>query len=519
MDRLERLLQDAHDALQKGNLMSANIATRKILKSSPNHQTAMIIRAKLEKAELQFDTALSTLKAILDIGPEKNILTLLLEQFVVLEDHFSTVSTLKLILQTDLANTQYQYQLGLSLARIGRFDEALASYKKCLNDDTIIFLHLNIGHANKAKGNSKEAAQNYHDFIRTQPDYSGYGYWSLADLKDYQFDSEDNHNLQQLHSISKPASKDSALLGFALAKAYEQRKDYAAAFSNMSKANAEEANVRPFNKQGYVSLVRQLCEYQPAKVAKTSISPTVPIFIVGMPRSGTTLTEQILASHDQVSSTDELPFIERIAIQMTKGKSYTQSLNEMTEQKRQRFSTYFFSQTQNYFDNNPAFLIDKNPNNFLHLSLIFRLFPDAKVINLMRDPMDNIVSMYKQHFSKGNDYAFSIESIINYMQGYLYLMQHWTKHFEQGIYHLNYADLVSEPNTQIRKLLSFCNLPFQQQCIEFYRSDRPVLTPSASQVRQPINKNALKSGMHYSPFLERYMPAINNLRVLQKTLG
>ena len=200
-------------------------------------------------------------------------------------------------------------------------------------------------------------------------------------------------------------------------------------------------------------------------------------------------------------------------MQLCKGKSYIEAVTNISPQQITRFANYYLEQVKEYTGGKHKLFIDKNPTNFLHIALIKRLFPEAKIIALLRDPLDNAISVYKQNFSRGNDFSFQMNHIIEYSSGYLALLQHWQNEFANQIHHLKYHTLVTEPEQSIRSLLKYCELDFQAQCLEFYTSKRPILTPSVSQVRQPITTKALGSGNDYLAFLPDIKDALNSQRV------
>ncbi|WP_220775054.1 sulfotransferase family protein, partial [Shewanella glacialipiscicola] len=227
----------------------------------------------------------------------------------------------------------------------------------------------------------------------------------------------------------------------------------------------------------------------------------VPIFIVGMPRSGTTLVEQILACHSLIGATDELPYIERIALTLEQTGGYAKQLAHLSQEKINQYQQEYLQQSAQYFSTVPNYVIDKNPNNFLHIGLIKTLFPQAKIINVIRHTTDNALSVFKQYFSFGHDYSYSLENIKVYWENYLTLMEHWDSQFPQDIYHLSFEKLVIQPDDEIPKLLSYCGVDFETACLHFYQSTRPVLTPSASQVRQPMNTKAIGQCEKYQAFM------------------
>lgn len=505
-ERIQRLLNDAHYALTNGRLGSATIAIRKILKQQPEQIEALLCLAKIQQTELQFDLARQTLKTVMQCSTLNHIqLNTLAVQLNQMELYFLLADTLSRLVDLQPNSIELRTQYALCLSKVGRIDQFIEVAQSCLKGSTgNPMLILNLGHGFKAKGLSADAAKQYKEFIKLRLDLVGTGYWSLADLKDYRFTDQDISNMDVLLSKLQfhEQSGERALLGFALARASEQRNQHEKAFSYLTQANSLMARSRPFKSAGFDHLVKSFCEITLSTAQGNAHNYNHrPIFIVGMPRSGTTLTEQILASHSEVKCTDELPFMERIAIQLSKGKSYQQGLAQITQEQRYKYGQFYVDQVQEYIGEHLGVYIDKNPTNFLHIGLILTLFPNAKIVALLRDPLDNGMSAYKQYFSKGNDFSYDLSHIQDYYSGYLTLLEHWRNISPQQILCLDYGKLVTEPQETIKQLLNFCELPFEQQCLTFYKSDRPVLTPSVSQVRQPINNKAIGSANAYRPFL------------------
>jgi len=233
-----------------------------------------------------------------------------------------------------------------------------------------------------------------------------------------------------------------------------------------------------------------------------------PIIIVGMPRTGSTLIEQILSAHSKVEATDELMLMSDIAISLEHAGGYATRLRRLQADKVSELVARYLRLSEIFRPEQKIQFIDKNPNNFLHIGLIKRLFPSAKIINVIRDPLDNALSVYKQFFAEGHEYSYSIPGIIFYWQGYLTLMKHWDAVFPGQIYHLDYEALVKTPEPQIRQLLAYCGLAAEPLCFTPHLSERPVLTPSAAQVRNPISAKSLGSGLQYKQQVLAHLPQI-----------
>lgn len=299
---------------------------------------------------------------------------------------------------------------------------------------------------------------------------------------------------------------------FALAIAAEQSEDYDTALRHFRAANEIQAKLRPFRSDAYKVMVEGLIATELPPVRDEPATTPRPVFIVGLPRSGTTLVEQILAAHSAVVATDELPFITRIAFGLERSGGYGRSLARLTEKERRGFRDYYLDEAGRYFAAGNRCFIDKNPDNFLHIGLIRALFPEALIINTRRDLRDNAISVYRQLFNVGHDYSASFEDIQAYCDGYLRLMAYWQENYPDAIRVQHYEDLVASPEQQIVELLEFCQLASETACFEFYRSKQPVMTPSASQVSQPIYTSSVGRWRHYAEPLRREFEKLEELQ-------
>ncbi|WP_019029339.1 tetratricopeptide repeat-containing sulfotransferase family protein [Colwellia piezophila] len=455
-----------------------------------------------------------------DIASKKEQHLLLISLLEAQEEHFKLLAQIELYIKQYDGDVAMRFKHGIVAMAAGKIELAEQSFLTCISHHhELPHLSLNLGHIYKAKGDSSKAVSYYRQFVSETPAQCGVGYWSLADLKDFSFLAEDKAKMEQLLADEGINIGNKALLNFALARACEQQQDFALAFKKMSAANNTFARYRPFKQELFAGLVNSMIRGIDNTFTKTlACENFTPIFIVGMPRSGTTLVEQILASHSKVVATDELQYIERIGLELEKSGGYVTQLKALSNEKRQEYSQSYCNQVQQYFTDYQPIVIDKNPNNFLHIGLIKALFPNAKIINVIRNPLDNGLSVFKQYFSRGHEYSYSMEGIMGYWQGYLALMHHWKKTFGQDIYHLSYEGLTENPETEIRKLLNYCQLTFEADCLTFYKSDRVVLTPSVSQVKQPINRRSVNSWQKYeqgmTPFLPRFESIIKQANAL-----
>lgn len=489
-----------------------------LLKLDPQHPQASLMAAQIfmqnnqpQQARQYFDIAKK-----LPSTREKALIGLV----TLAERTFEIFEKKTLLIElTSIASENYSYHfyLGLAALTCGDIELAERSLRKCIKANYYTpGLYLNLGHIYKAKGNTPEAAKFYHQHINVQKAHPSAGFWSLADLKNYSFTTEDHVAIQQALDNTKLSPGELALMQFSQAKYLEQTENYTEALSYYQRANNNIATLRPFKKAAFGKLINDLLRYSPTHQlgAATKDTALTPIFIVGMPRSGTTLTEQILASHTQVKPTDELPFIERYAIDIQRSTDYSSAMMTMSNHARNAIRQHYFKQARQYFKSEQGYFIDKNPNNFLHIGLIKLLFPEAKIINLLRNVADNSMAVFKQFFAQGHDYSYSVDSIIEYWQSYIRLMQHWDSCYPGQIMHLKYEHLVSDAEPQIRNLLQFIGLPFEEDCLHFYKSERVVLTPSSSQVRKPMNKKAIGQAKKYQPYMPQAFEQFNKLEQL-----
>jgi tetratricopeptide (TPR) repeat protein len=426
------------------------------------------------------------------------------------EAHFASIEALQELAAAFPDKPEFRYRLALKHLKVGAAARAEELLRQCHDegfDEPL--LKVNLGHALKALGRTDEAAEMYRETARGFDDVSAsIAAWSLADLKSYRFTEQETVLLQGRTQITEAAPGCRALMLFALAIAREQQNQTERAFTAMSEANLILSELRPFRAEQYYQLVQSLVREVREPAPPIDYDGPVPIFVVGMPRSGTTLVEQILACHSDVEATDELPFLERFGLGLEEAGGYAKALALFTPEQQRNFAARYLENVAPYRAQGLGHFIDKNPSNFLHIGLIKAIFPNARIINVVRDTLDNAMSVFKQYFHRGNDFSYSLQGIIYYWQGYVTLMRHWEQLYPGDVLHLAYESLVREPETKIREMLEYCGLAEETACFRFWESDRPVLTPSASQVRNPISAASIGSGLKYQSFIKPRIPAL-----------
>lgn len=500
----EQYLKEAKACFAARQFSSASRYARKVIRRQPQNLDALLILAQLAFEANDFKDAESKFDAILILEPNSvNALRGKLHLLETLQRYFEQIDILNCLINIFPDDLELHFKLGMAALQIGNMVLATDKLNYCAtNHYDNAAVKLNLGHIYKATGNTQLAASYYHEFIVEKPDKKAAGFWGLADLKNYIFSEMDK--VAVINAVNNPVQSDAslALLLYTLNRIYEQSGENKLAFDAMVQANNLLVPLKPFKKTLFINTAQSLIHTNLTSRMAVSEHP-VPIFIVGMPRSGTTLVEQILASHSLIGATDELPYIERIALTLDQAGGYAKQLANLSQQQINQFQQQYLQESAQYFSEVPYYFIDKNPNNFLHIGLIKTLFPQAKIINVIRHTTDNALSVFKQYFSVGHNYSYSLENIKVYWENYLALMEHWDHLFPQDIYHLCFEKLVTQPDDQIPKLLAYCGVEFETDCLNFYQSTRPVLTPSASQVRQPMNTKAIGQCEKYQSFMEQ----------------
>jgi tetratricopeptide (TPR) repeat protein len=419
-------------------------------------------------------------------------------------------ATFRELLRLEPQNPQNWSALGAVYIRLLRQEDALSAYEEAARlEPAHTGFRLAVGHVNKSLGRRAQCEAAYRECLRLDP-ASAETYWSLADLKNYFFSDAELAAMQAL--LAAPAGADRAQLHFALARALEQRDLYSEAFGHYAQGNALRRKTSPFSIETFERKAGRIAacfdaEFFRARAAAGHPDPA-PIFVVGLPRSGSTLVEQILASHSQVEGTMELHNILAMVREfdhLDAGRDgYPERVRALPAAELTALGRRFIEETAALRSGRARF-IDKMPNNFSHVGLIHAIVPNAKIVDVRRHPMDACFSTYKQHFAEGQSFSYDLEDLGRYYRCYLALMDHWDEVLPGKVFHLQYEQLIRDPAGTIRSLLDHCGLPFEAATLDFHQTDRPVRTASSEQVRQPL----YASGVGY---WKRFAPALEPLR-------
>jgi tetratricopeptide (TPR) repeat protein len=403
---------------------------------------------------------------------------------------------------------------------VGEFEAALEVYDRLIaapaeRDQA----HRARGHVLKTVGRVEEAIGAYRNAYRARPDF-GDAYWSLANLKTYRFTDEEIASMQQLVERPETSTADRFHLLFALGKAFEDRADPARAFGYYSDGNRLRRQHLRYDPDRAEAAMRAQAEICTASLferrAGAGADNPDPIFIVGLPRSGSTLLEQILASHSQVDGTMELPNIIALAHRLNGRRMisdearYPKILAEVSHDELKAAGTAYIEDTRFHRAGAPRF-IDKMPNNFMHVGLIHMILPHAKIIDARRHPVASCFSNFKQLFADGQEFTYDLDEMARYYRAYTALMDHWDRVLPGKVLRIHYESVVEDLEGQLRSLLDFLELPFEPQCLDFHRTGRSVRTPSSEQVRQPIFRRGVEQWRNFEPYLVKLRERLQDL--------
>lgn len=388
------------------------------------------------------------------------------------------------------------------LDRTGRHEAAIALYRELLAEDPgRARVWMTLGHVFKTLGRVDDAVAAYRQSIAAAPGL-GESWWGLANLKSHRFAAADAATIEALLASTALSPDDRLHLGFALGKAREDMGDAAAAFAAYAEANRLRRAAVPHDPAILPDLIRRsAATFTPQLVARHADAgdPTAdPIFVVGLPRSGSTLVEQILASHPAVEATMELPDLPRLAGAI---RTYPESLATLSAADLRALGARYLATTRIQRKTDRPFFIDKLPANFMFVGLIRLILPNARIVDVRRHPLGCGVSLFRQHFATGHAFAYDLADIGRHYADYARLMALWDARFPGAVHRLVYEDLVADMEGAVRGLLDALGLPFDPACLRFHETARAVRTPSAEQVRRPLNTDGLDQWRRYAPWL------------------
>ena len=516
-----RLMALAAEHQKEGRLQDAERLYKRILRQNPKNVDALRLLALIALKADHPDEAERLLVQAIALAPDFQLALLDLGRLRKEQDRFSEAfDCFDRVIAADPSQPQAHFLRAATLARASFTHEAIAGYRHCLelrpgHSGAL----LGLGHVLKAIGDYAGAVESYNACIRRTPD-SGETYWSLANLKTYRFDDALVETMARLAAAPDLSPQSEVNILFALGKAWEDRGDFERAWEYYRSGNEKQrAQVVYDPVQTEVTNDRIVQVYSAGFLAERADwgnPDPAPIFIVGLPRSGSTLLEQILASHSQVEGTSELPYIGRIASSQSRnrkeGVNYPESMLELAPANVRALGDEYLAQAQMHRRAGAPRFIDKMPNNFPNAGFIATILPNAKIIDARRHPLDACLSCYRQLFAKGQNFTYDLMEIGEYYLQYQRLMDHWAQVMPGRVLTVQYEEVVADFEVQVRRLLEFCGLPWEDACLRFYESDRPVRTPSAEQVRQPIYDRSVGHWLNYAAHLDGLVEVIAPIR-------
>jgi tetratricopeptide (TPR) repeat protein len=497
---------------EDGDLDTAEPMVRAFLLEQGDHVEGMRLLARIGVARGVLDDAEILLRAVLQLAPEYRLARREYAR-VLLDLHKYEEARVELdaLLRDEPGNRLLKTLYATGCVGLGEHERAIEIYRELLletPEDADV--HLSLAHAQKTIGRTAEGIDSYRRAFASRPDF-GDAYWSLANLKTYRFAEQEISQMLAAESAPATGLVDRYHLCFALGKATEDLGDFAGSFRWYERGNAlkrAESKYRADIIENNTRRQIEVCttEFFARRRGFGAPDPD-PIFVVGLPRSGSTLLEQILASHSKVDGTQELPNIQQI-VQKLRGREpdlddsrYPRVLEEIGADGARKLGEHYLEGTRVYRTGKPRF-VDKMPNNFRHLGLIHLILPNARIIDARREPIACCFSNLKQLFAKGQEFTYSISDIARYYRTYLQLMDHWDRVLDGRILRVYHEDVVDDLEGNVRRMLDFCGLDFEPECVDFHKTRRSVRTASSEQVRRPLNREGLDQWRHFEPWLE-----------------
>ena len=521
LERLHPTVLAANSMFAEGEVQRAEGTIRPYLLEHPRDIEAMRLLARIGMRMEVLDDAEFLLENVLEIDPQYHAARLDYAQVLFdRQKHAQALEQAQQLLKVEPANEAFRTLAANALVGLGRHDEALRELTALRDAQPANpVMHLAIGHAQKTIGRQAEAIESYRNAARLRPAY-GDAWWSLANLKTYRFGEEDIAAMREREQDAATGMEDRIHLCFALGKALEDRGAYAESFAYYDRGNAmrrEGVSHDPDRLERNLRRQMEICDGAFfAGRRDWGHAARDPIFIVGLPRAGSTLIEQILASHPQVEGTRELADVPRLVHRLngremagTEGR-YPDVLATLDAATVAACGEQYIADTRIYRGERPRF-IDKMPNNFRHIALIHLMLPNATIIDARREPMACCFSNFKQLFASGQEFTYGLEDIGRYYRIYVEAMAHWDRVLPGRVLRVQHEDVVDDLEGSVRRLLDHCGLPFDQACLEFHRTERSVRTASSEQVRRPINREGLDQWKHYEAYLGPLKAALGDL--------
>ncbi len=507
-----------------GNVREAEKIFRDVLLRDPKNVDALRLLAGVAMRAKQWGDAEALLERALEIAPDfhqgwSDLGLARQEQDKVDE----AIEAFERVVQLEPLRPNGYVSVGTIHAMVGNHDAALGAFEKALNIDPRNFGALSgKGHVLKTIGRQEEAIASYRECVKQNPDH-GETWWSMANLKTFRFDDADVDNMLQRVARESLVEEQRTNFHFALGKAFEDREDYDRAFEQFALGNANRRQREIYDPVQTADLHDQFIETFSrdflASHRDAGCPSNAPIFIVGLPRSGSTLIEQILASHPDVEGTHELPDLGRVARSLGTGRddrlAYPRVVKELTDDELRAAGEDYLKRTERHRELTTPRFTDKLPNNFVHVGFLKLVLPNAKIINARRHPLDSCLGSFKQLFARGQPFTYDQFELAEFYLEYQRLMDHWHLVLPGKVLDVQYEQVVDDLENEVRRILDYCELPWNDACLRFYETRRAVKTASSEQVRQPIYASSKhlwrRYEKHLGPMIEILQPVLKDL--------
>jgi tetratricopeptide (TPR) repeat protein len=507
-----------------GNLRDAEKVYRDVLLKDPSNVDALRLLAGVAMRAKQWGDAEALLERALELAPDfhQGWFDLGLSR----QEQDKTAEAIhayEQVIRLEPGLPQGYTSVGTVKAMIGSHDEAMEQFQAALERDPAHFGALSgMGHVLKTIGKQDEAIASYRECVRQNPDH-GETWWSMANLKTFKFTDDEIESMAARAERETLIEEQRANFFFALGKAWEDKKDYDQAFEYYARGNANRRDRESYDPVQTVDLHDRFIETFSKEFLEEQrgggCDSRAPILIVGLPRSGSTLIEQILASHPDVEGTHELPDLGRVARSIGLGredrKAYPEAMASLGSAELRRLGEEYLQRTERHRELGKPRFTDKLPNNFVHVGFLELVLPNAKIINAKRHPLDSCLGGFKQLFARGQPFTYDQFEIAEFYLEYQRIMDHWHEVLPGRVLDVQYENVVDNLETQVRRILEYCELPWNDACLRYYDNERAVKTASSEQVRQPIYSSAKHRWRnfekHLGPMIEVLEPVLRTL--------
>ena len=512
-------LIEAASAINEDRLADAEPLLRAHLRQDPLDVAAIRLMAQLAARLGRYKDSEALLRRALELAPDFIVARSNLAGILYRQNRFEeTVELLNDVLAAQGDDAGGQSLMAAALGRIGEYDEALALYGALTERfPQHAKLWMSYGHVLKTVGKQDEGVAAYRRALAEEPTL-GEVWWSLANLKTVQFDAADIAAMEDALNRDESLSDDDRLhLHFALGKAYDDRREAEASFGHYDRANRIRHGQLEYDPDIITAHVDTIiARFTPEFLSNRSNldeGAADPIFILGMPRAGSTLLEQILASHSLIEGTMELPDMPAIALREGKGvaSGWVDAVVQMSADRLAELGDDFLNRTRVQRKTDRPFFIDKLPNNWIYTGLIHLILPNAKIIDARRHPLDCCFSNFRQHFAKGQAFSYSLSDMGRYYADYVRLMAHFDRVLPGRVHRVIHEQLIEEPEVHVRAMLDYVGVPFEEACLNFHENRRAVRTASSEQVRRPINRDGVDQWRAYEKWLDPLKSALGSL--------